>query len=409
MHSILLKDTLMIISPKVRGFICINAHPQGCAANVQEQIDYIKSNASVFAGDEGSPKNVLVIGSSTGYGLASRITAAFGYGAKTLGLFFEKPPTERKTGSAGYYNSAAFEDAAKEAGLYAKSINGDAFSHEAKQKAIDVIKADMGKIDLVIYSLASPRRQDPDSGEVFSSTLKPIGESYTAKNLNTDTKVVGEVTVEPASDEEIATTVKVMGGEDWQLWIDALAKADVLAEGVKTVAYTYLGEKLTWPIYGHATIGKAKEDLDRAATELREQLKPLNGGANVSVLKAVVTQASSAIPVMPLYLAILFKVMQEEGTHEGCIEQLKRLFGECLYTDTPRLDDINRLRVDDLELQPATQQKVEAIWPQVTSDNLDELTDFALYQREFLRLFGFGVAGVDYDADTSPMVKADFL
>jgi enoyl-[acyl-carrier protein] reductase/trans-2-enoyl-CoA reductase (NAD+) len=399
----------MIISPKVRGFICINSHPQGCAANVQEQIDYIKSSSATFTTDHGTPKNVLIIGSSTGYGLASRITAAFGYGAKTLGLFFEKPPTEKKTGSAGYYNSVAFEDAAHAAGLYAKSINGDAFSHQAKQKAIDVIKADMGKIDLVIYSLASPRRQDPDTGDVFSSTLKPIGKSYTAKNLNTDTKVVGEVTVEPASDEEIATTVKVMGGEDWQLWIDALAKAGVLADGVKTVAYTYLGEKLTWPIYGHATIGKAKEDLDRAASELRGQLSSLNGVAHVSVLKAVVTQASSAIPVMPLYLAILFKVMQAEGTHEGCIEQLKRLFAECLYTNAPRLDDAQRQRVDNLELQAATQQKVEAIWPQVTSENLDELTDFALYQQEFLRLFGFGIAGVDYAAETSPIVEANFL
>jgi enoyl-[acyl-carrier protein] reductase/trans-2-enoyl-CoA reductase (NAD+) len=399
----------MIVSPKVRGFICINSHPQGCAANVQEQIAYIKSNSDTFSTGNGAPKNVLIIGSSTGYGLASRITAAFGYGANTLGLFFEKPPTDRKTGSAGYYNSAAFEDAAHGAGLYAKSINGDAFSHGAKQKAIDVIKADMGKIDLVIYSLASPRRQDPDTGEVFASTLKPIGTSYTAKNLNTDTKVVGEVTVEPASVEEIATTVKVMGGEDWQLWIDALAHADVLAEGVKTVAYTYLGEKLTWPIYGHATIGKAKEDLDRAATQLRDQLSPISGAAHVSVLKAVVTQASSAIPVMPLYLAILFKVMQAEGTHEGCIEQLKRLFVECLYTNTPRLDDANRHRVDNLELQATTQQKVEAIWPQVTTENLNEVSDFALYQKEFLRLFGFGVAGVDYAAETSPLVSADFL
>jgi enoyl-[acyl-carrier protein] reductase/trans-2-enoyl-CoA reductase (NAD+) len=399
----------MIISPKVRGFICINSHPQGCAANVQEQIDYIKSNSAIFTTEHGSPKNVLIIGSSTGYGLASRITAAFGYGAKTLGLFFEKPPTEKKTGSAGYYNSAAFEDAAHAAGLYAKSINGDAFSHQAKQKAIEVIKADMGKIDLVIYSLASPRRQDPDTGEVFSSTLKPIGESYTAKNLNTDTKVVGAITVEPASDIEIATTVKVMGGEDWQLWIDALSKADVLADGVKTVAYTYLGEKLTWPIYGHATIGKAKEDLDRAAAELRSQLSSINGVAHVSVLKAVVTQASSAIPVMPLYLAILFKVMQAEGTHEGCIEQLKRLFSECLYTNTPRLDAAERQRVDNLELQASTQQKVEAIWPQVTTENLDELTDFVLYQQEFLRLFGFGVAGVDYAAETSPLIDANFL
>ena len=296
----------MIISPKVRGFICINSHPQGCAANVQQQIDYIKSqgpyeNDSALA----TPKNVLVIGSSTGYGLASRITAAFGYGASTLGVFFEKPPTERKTASAGYYNAAAFEQAASAEGLYAKSINGDAFSTACKQQVVDLIKADMGKIDLVVYSLASPRRQDPVTGEVYASTLKPIGDSYTAKNLNTDTKIVGEVTVEPASQAEIDTTVKVMGGVDWQLWMDALTEADVLSEGCQTVAYTYLGDKLTWPIYGHATIGKAKEDLDRAAGELRQQLTTLNGNASVCLLKAVVTQASSAIPVMPLYLSLI--------------------------------------------------------------------------------------------------------
>ena len=396
----------MIISPKVRGFICTNAHPQGCAANVKEQIAYIK--AQDYANAQNGPKNVLVIGASTGYGLASRITAAFGYGANTLGVFFEKPPTERKTGSAGFYNSAAFEAEATNAGLYTKSINGDAFSHECKAQVIEAIKKDMGQVDLVIYSLASPRRTDPDSGETFSSTLKPIGNSYTAKNLNTDTQVVGEVTVEPASEEEIATTVKVMGGEDWELWLKALKDADVLADGVKTVAYTYLGEKLTWPIYGHATIGKAKEDLDRAAGELRNSLQGLNGAAHVGVLKAVVTQASSAIPVMPLYLAILFKVMQEAGTHEGCIEQLYRLYSECLYSNTPRLDKQNRLRVDDLELDPAIQEKVEAIWPQVTTENLNELSDFALYQTEFLKLFGFGVNGVDYTVETSPLVDANF-
>ncbi len=404
------KVLFMVISPKVRGFICTNAHPQGCAANVKAQIAHIQSKAPYEPkGQYAAPKNVLVIGASTGYGLASRIAATFGYGAATLGVFFEKPPTERKTGSAGYYNSAAFEQAASEAGIYAKSINGDAFSTACKEQVIEQIKADMGKIDLVVYSLASPRRQDPVTGEVYSSTLKPIGDSYTAKNLNTDTQEVGEVTVEPASDEEIATTVKVMGGEDWELWINALSEAGVLNEGVQTVAYTYLGEKLTWPIYGHATIGKAKEDLDRAANALRDQLASLKGSAHVGVLKAVVTQASSAIPVMPLYLSILFKVMQEEGTHEGCIEQLQRLFTECLYTDAPRIDEQQRFRVDELELSPEIQAKVEAIWPQVTSENLNDLSDFALYQAEFLRLFGFGVEGVDYDADTTPLVEANFL
>ena len=395
----------MIISPKVRGFICTNAHPQGCAANVQQQIEYIKSQGPY----SGGPKNVLIVGSSTGYGLASRITAAFGYGANTLGIFFEKPPTERKTASAGYYNAAAVDQAAAAEGLYAKSINGDAFSTACKNTAIEEIKANMGKIDLVVYSLASPRRQDPISGEVYSSTLKPIGSSYTTKNLNTDTQIVSDMTVEPANDEEIANTVKVMGGEDWQLWMQALADADVLADGVQTVAYTYLGEKLTWPIYGHATIGKAKEDLDRAAGELREQLSAVNGSARVSVLKAVVTQASSAIPVMPLYLSILFRVMLAKGTHEGCIEQLQRLFTECLYADSPRLDDTNRFRVDELELDPDVQAKVEEVWPQVTTENLTELTDFSLYQAEFLRLFGFGIEGVDYNAETTPLVEASFL
>ena len=398
----------MVIKPRVRGFICTNAHPVGCAENVSQQIDYIKElNLEQYlqAGQVG-PKNVLIIGASTGYGLASRITAAYGFGAKTLGFFFEKAPTERKTGSAGYYNSAAFENQARADGLYCKSINGDAFSAQAKQQVIDIAKADLDKIDLVVYSLASPRRTDPVSGETYMSTLKPIGKSYTAKNLNTDTKVIGEVTVEPANQEEIDSTIKVMGGEDWALWMHALSEANVLAKDCKTVAYTYIGDKLTKPIYGHATIGKAKEHLDTTAAELNTSL---NVDARVSVLKAVVTQASSAIPVMPLYLSILFKEMKAEGTHEGCIEQLGRLFKECIYAENPRLDSDNRYRVDELELTPEMQAKVEAIWPQVTSDNLTDLSDFAGYQSEFLRLFGFGITGVDYDQDVDPMVAAEFL
>ena len=394
----------MIIQPKIRGFICINAHPVGCAAHVNEQIAATKEQA--FPTGQGQPKNVLVIGASTGYGLASRITAAFGYQASTLGIFFEKPPTDRKTASAGYYNSAAFEHAANADGLYAKSINGDAFSNEVKQQAIDLIKADLGKIDLVVYSLASPRRTDPNDGAVYSSTLKPIGQAYTSKNLNTDTQVVGEISVEPANDEEIANTVKVMGGDDWEMWIDALSSAGVLSEDCKSVAYTYIGDKLTKPIYGHATIGKAKEDLDRASSALNATNKV---AANVSVLKAVVTQSSSAIPVMPLYLAILFKEMQAAGTHEGCIGQLHRLYKECIYNDAPRLDDENRFRVDELELLPEMQAKIEAIWPQVTTENLHELSDFAEYQREFLRLFGFRIDGVDYEVEVDPIVEANFL
>jgi len=399
----------MIIKPKVRGFICTNAHPVGCAENVAQQTAYIKSQS--LTAESGSPKNVLVIGSSTGYGLASRITAAYGFGANTLGFFFEKPPTEKRTASAGFYNSAAFETQAKADGLYAKSINGDAFSNEAKTQVIGLVKQDfinagLGKIDLVVYSLASPRRTDPTDGVTYSSTLKPIGEAYTAKNLNTDTQIVGEVTVEPASQQEIDDTIKVMGGEDWALWMNALSEAGVLDAGCKTVAYTYIGDKLTKPIYGHATIGKAKEHLDITAAELNQTL---DVDARVSVLKAVVTQASSAIPVMPLYLSILFKEMKAAGTHEGCIEQLARLFTECIYANSPRLDDDNRYRVDELELRPEMQAKIESAWPQVTTENLNELSDFAAYKSEFLRLFGFGIDNVDYDADVSPVVETEFL
>ncbi|BFM06424.1 enoyl-ACP reductase FabV [Halioxenophilus aromaticivorans] len=394
----------MIIKPKVRGFICTNAHPAGCAANVQEQVDYVKSQKAAGTG----PKNVLVIGASTGYGLASRIVAAFGHGANTLGVFFEKPPTERRTASAGYYNSAAFEHLASAEGLYCKSINGDAFSDEIKQQTIETIKNDLGKIDLVVYSLASPRRTDPKTGTTYNSVLKPIGQGYTAKNLNTDTLKIGDVTVEPANEEEIAATVKVMGGEDWEWWMQALAEADVLAPECQTTAYTYLGDKLTWPIYGHATIGKAKEDLDRAAAAISQQLGGNGNQARVSVLKALVTQASSAIPVMPLYISILYKEMKAEGTHEGCIEQIWRLYEEGLYSSEPRLDNNNRLRMDDLELKPELQAKVEAIWPEVTEENLFDLTDYKSYNAEFLKLFGFGLDSVDYEADVSPIVEASF-
>ena len=394
----------MIIKPKVRGFICINAHPQGCAANVQEQIAFTQQKGKV----EGGPKKVLVLGCSTGFGLSSRITAAFGSGADTLGVCFEKPPTETKTATAGYYNTAAFHDAAEAAGLYAKTINGDAFSDACKAQVIEELTHGIGKVDLVIYSLAAPRRTDPKTGEVYNSVLKPIGQTYVSKGLTTDTLKIMEMSIEPASDEEIAQTVKVMGGEDWEMWIDALKSANLLAEGCQTVAYTYLGDKLTWPIYGRATIGKAKEDLDRAAKALDSKLADLNGQARVAVLKAVVTQASSAIPVMPLYLSILFKVMKEDGTHEGCIEQIQRLFKECLYAGSPRVDEAGRLRVDELELDPKVQARVEEIWPKVTEENLFELTDYKGYNQEFLKLFGFGAKGVDYDAETSPLVSTNF-
>jgi len=394
----------MIIKPKVRGFICTNAHPTGCALNVQEQIDY---TVALGNGGQSGPKNVLVIGSSTGYGLASRITAAFGYGAHTLGVCFEKAPTE-KLGSAGYYNTAAFQVAARAKGLKAQTINGDAFSTELKDSVIASLKEHFGPVDLVVYSLASPRRTDPKTGEVYNSVLKPIGKPLLSKNLNTDTLKITDISIEPATDEEIANTVKVMGGEDWELWIEALKAENLLAEGAHTVAYTYLGDKLTWPIYGQATIGKAKEDLDRASKSIGASLKAIKGQAHVAVLKALVTQASSAIPLMSLYLSILIKVMKEADTNEHCIEQIQRLFKECLYTDQPRLDSDNRYRVDELELDPVIQRKVEAIWDEVTEETLNELTDYASYHADFLKLFGFGLDGVDYEADVSPEALSTF-
>ncbi|MHA7878219.1 MAG: enoyl-ACP reductase FabV [Saccharospirillum sp.] len=391
----------MIIQPKVRGFICTTAHPTGCARNVQDQIDYVSNHPANASG----PKNVLVIGCSTGYGLASRIVSAFGYNANTLGVMFEKEPTERRPASAGWYNTRAFEQAAAAKGLYAKSMNLDAFSHEAKAEVIAEIKASLGKVDLVVYSLASPRRKDPDSGEVYASVLKPVGAPVSRKTLNTDTREVSEITLEPANDDEIANTVKVMGGEDWELWINALLEADVLAENALTTAYTYIGRELTFPIYGKATIGKAKEDLDRAAKAIQSRLKPLNGDARVSVLKAVVTQSSSAIPVMPLYMSLLFRVMKEQGTHEGCIEQIHQLLVDEFYGDGAlTLDEAGRVRVDLKELTDEVQGQVEALWHQVTTENLTELSDFEGYQREFFQLFGFGYDGVDYDADVNPVV-----
>ncbi len=391
----------MVIKPKVRGFICTNAHPVGCAAAVKEQIQYVQQHK---LGAEG-PKNVLVIGCSTGYGLASRITSAFGYGAKTLGVCFEKEPTERKTGTAGWYNTAAFHQEAEQAGIYADTLNGDAFSDEMKTEVIKKIKADLGQVDLVIYSLASPRRTDPESGITYKSTLKPVGQAYTTKTYDTDKDKVHEVSLEPASDEEIAHTIKVMGGEDWERWINALAEADVLAQGAKTTAYTYIGKELTWPIYGQATIGKAKEDLDRAAAAINGAHSNLDVDAHVSSLKALVTQASSAIPVMPLYISLIYKVMKEEGTHEGCIEQIHGLFDECLYGDSPTLDEQNRYRMDGKETNDATQAKIKALWDQTTQDNFHQLSDYKGYNHEFLKLFGFDIDSVNYDEDVDPMVS----
>ena len=389
----------MVIKPKVRGFLCTTTHPVGCDENVRRQIEHVRSKGEIADG----PKRVLVLGSSTGYGLASRITAAFGSGASTIGVFFEKEGNEKKPGTAGWYNSAAFHRYADEAGLYAKSINGDAFSAELKDRVIDLIKEDLGQVDLVVYSLAAPRRTHPVTGDVHVSTLKPIGSPAVQKGINTDKGIIQEFHLEPASQEEIDNTVAVMGGEDWEMWIEALDNAGVLADGVKTTAYTYIGEKITWDIYWHGTIGAAKKDLDKRVVGIRERLAAKGGDARVSVLKAVVTQASAAIPAMPIYLAILFKVMKARGTHEGCIEQIDRLFREAMYGDKA-LDDEGRQRVDDLELLPEVQAEVADLWAQIGTENLDELSDFAGYREEFLQLFGFEVPGVDYDADVDPAI-----
>ena len=381
----------MIIKPRIRGFVCITSHPKGCAAKVRQEIDVAKA-----AKKDGGPKKVLVLGSSTGYGLSSRIATAFCHDAATLGVFFERPSMKGKPASAGWYNSVAFEKAAHEAGLYAKSINGDAFSDEIKAQTIETIKADLGQVDLVVYSLASPRRTDPKTGETYKSVLKPIGESFTNRTLDTDKDLVTEVTIEPAEGDDVAHTVNVMGGQDWELWMDALDEAGVLAPGAKSVAYSYIGPEITWPVYTNGTIGQAKKDVERAAAAITEKH---DCAAYVAVNKAVVTQASSAIPVVPLYISILIKVMKAKGTHEDCIEQMVRLFNGRLYSEDLQLDSAGRIRVDDWEMEPDVQQAVADIWPGITSETLCAQSDYAGYQKNFLNLFGFELPGVDYDED----------
>jgi len=397
----------MIINPKVRGFICTTAHPVGCAQNVLEQIDITKASGQSGQG----PKRVLVIGASTGYGLASRITAAFGYGAATLGVFFEKPSSETKTGTAGWYNSAAFDQAAKAAGLYSKSINGDAFSDETRARTIELIKAEMGgPIDLVVYSLASPVRKMPGTGEVKRSALKTIGETFTATSVDTNRDTVITATVEPATEQEIADTVAVMGGEDWALWIGALNRAGVLAENATTIAYSYVGTSITWPIYWHGTLGRAKQHLDNTAETMRERYSDRGLKAYVGVMKSVVTQASAAIPVIPLYVSMVFKIMKAKGIHEGTIEQANRLFRDFLYRadgSVPPVDEEHRLRLDDWELRDDVQSECKALWPTVTTENLNQLTDYAGYRHDFLKLFGFDRSDVDYAQDVPADVRFD--
>lgn len=396
----------MIIQPKIRGFICTTAHPLGCKQNVMEQIQYAKAHPLPTKG----PKKVLIIGASTGYGLASRIAAAFGAQAKTIGVFFEKPAEGKRTASAGWYNSAAFEQAAHQAGLYAKSINGDAFSDEIKEQTIQLIQQDwQGEVDLVIYSLASPRRTNPQ-GQTFNSVLKPIGRKYTSKTVDVMSGHISEVSIEPANPQEIEQTVAVMGGEDWDLWMEALLKANVLAKGAQTVAYSYIGPDLTYPIYREGTIGTAKAHLEKTAHDLTKKLAQLQGHAYVSVNKALVTQASAAIPVVPLYISLLYKIMKEQQLHEGCIEQMVRLFNDRLYTDKPvAVDNQGLIRLDDWEMKPEIQTKVSELWSTLNSDNIEALTDLKGYRHEFHQLFGFEATGVDYAQDVDPDVQIPSL
>jgi enoyl-[acyl-carrier protein] reductase/trans-2-enoyl-CoA reductase (NAD+) len=390
----------MIIKPKSRGFICTTAHPDGCYKNVEEQINYVKSQGKIDG-----PKNVLIIGSSTGYGLASRIVSTFAFEAKTIGVFFEKPPKAKSTASAGWYNTAAFEKIASKSGYYAKSINGDAFSNEVKEQVIELIKNDLGKIDLIIYSLAAPKKIDPNTGEKFNSVLKPIGEDFSDKSVDFNTGKVSKISVEPANEDEIKNTIEVMGGKDWSLWIDFLNNSNLLSDNFKTVAYSYIGPKLTFPLYAEGTIGKAKDNLLETVDIIDKKIENLNGKAYVSINKALVTQASSAIPIIPLYISILFKLMKENNTHEGCIEQIYRLFKTKLYTEKTEVDELGRIRIDDLELKDDIQKKVTELWEKSNSENIYDISDLNGYKEDFYKLFGFGFDGVDYEKDTDPTIN----
>lgn len=395
----------MIIEPRMRGFICLTSHPDGCAQNVKNQIEYVKSKGPIAGG-----KKVLVIGASTGFGLASRISSAFGSDAATIGVFFEKPPTEGRTASPGWYNSAAFEKEAKQAGLYAKSVNGDAFSDEVKRQTLDLIKADLGQVDLIIYSLASPVRLDPKTGVLHRSVLKPIGDTFTNKTVDFHSGKVSEVSIEPSNGDDIENTVKVMGGEDWEMWIDALKAENLLAPGATTVAYSYIGPSLTEAVYRKGTIGRAKDHLEATAFTITDSLASIGGKAYVSVNKALVTQASSAIPVIPLYISLLYKIMKEEGIHEGCIEQIQRLYSERLYTGNEvAVDDKGRIRIDDWEMRPDVQEKVAKLWVQATTENIPEISDLEGYRSDFHNLFGFGFDGVDYKAEANEMVNVESI
>ncbi len=391
----------MIVKPKIRGFICTTAHPSGCAALVKSQIEYVKSKGKI-----NGPKKVLVIGASMGYGIASRISAAYGCGASTIGVIFDKPGSDTKTASAGWYNTAAFEKYAHEDGLYAKTINGDAFSQQIKDEVIALIKKDLGKVDTVVYSLAAPRRTTSD-GTVYSSVLKTTGGEFTNKTIDVKTGAVSDVTISPATEQEIFATVKVMGGEDWKEWIGALKAADAIEDGAVTIAYSYIGPKLTHPIYKDGSIGRAKAHLAATAKEITKSISGVT--AYVSVNKALVTQSSSAIPIVPLYISILYKIMKEMDIHEGCIEQMQRLFAEKLYGGQVVTDSEGLIRMDDLEMRPEVQERVNKAWKEISTENLNEYADLDGYRTEFDRLFGFDADGIDYDAETDTSVKIESL
>jgi len=394
----------MIIEPRTRGFICTTAHPSGCEQHVLEQMNYVSNHNKIDG-----PKNVLIIGASTGYGLASRIVSLGGSNANTIGVFYEKEAKGNRTATAGWYNSAAFEKIAKSMGVYAKSVNGDAFSNEIKDETLKLIKNDLGKIDLVVYSLASPRRVDPVTQERYMSVLKPIGDSYTNKSIDVMEGIISEITIEPANEEEIMNTTKVMGGEDWELWINRLLEEDLLNEGATTIAYSYIGPEVTRPIYRDGTIGLAKVHLENTAIRLNNTLADIKGKSYVVVAKALVTQASSAIPVVPLYIAALYKVMKGKGTHEGCIEQIYRLFNDSLYGDNKKFDNKGRIRIDDLEMEADVQSAAIDLFNEVTTENISSVIDLEDYKKEFFRLFGFGFDKVDYNVDVEAVIKIPSL
>ena len=387
---------LQIVKRRSRGFICLNAHPEGCRRNVERWVAGVRGKVPSAPK---APNNVLVIGASTGYGLASRIAAAWGYGAKTLGVFFERPPEGDKTATAGYYNTAALHSMAKRDGLFAASINGDAFSDEIKRGAAEMIRKEMGAVDLVIYSLASPKRTDPRTGRVYNSVLKPVGQPFTNRTIELDSGKVVDVALQPATEGEVEDTIAVMGGDDWRLWMNMLIEEKLLAPEARTLAYTYIGPEITWAMYRDGTIGRAKKDLERAANDLNATLGgKIGGSAWISVNKAVVTQASAAIPVLPLYLSLLPLVLKKKNLEEGPLEQMRRLFVDFLYAgNAPQVDEERRIRLDDREMREDVQAEVAGLWPQVTTENLREITDFSGFQREFRGLFGFEVDGVDYE------------